>query len=96
MNKTRTKLNITRGEKIIYGFGVLAFLGLAFIYIFGSAYLNNLAMNVEKLEYNVTVASKEQESLEMQISELTSFERINGIVKEQKLAYNNNNIIVVD
>ena len=39
---------------------------------------------------------KTNESLTMQVNELTSFENVQKVVKEMGLAYNNNNIIVID
>ena len=52
-------------------------------------------MSVEKLKYQIQEQEKKNESLQMQVSELTSYDKIKDIVKEMGLAYNNENIIVV-
>ena len=53
-------------------------------------------MSIEKTEYKINNQKKTNESLTMKVNELTSFENVNDVVKEMGLAYNNDNIIVVD
>ena len=51
---------------------------------------------VEKLKADVSTQAKKNESLTMQVNELTSFDYVDGIVKNMGLAYNNDNIIIID
>ena len=45
---------------------------------------------------NNTAQEKTNESLTMKVNELTSFENVKKVVEEMGLAYNNDNIIVID
>ena len=53
-------------------------------------------MNIEKINYKIETQEKKNESLAMQVSELTSYENVNGVIKEMALAYNNENIYVIE
>ncbi|MBP3920281.1 MAG: hypothetical protein J6D28_01820 [Bacilli bacterium] len=96
MGKKRVKrVKITKGEVLLYT-GALCALTLTFLLkIFCSASIGNLNIMVEKLKYDVNVQEKKNESLTMQVNELTSFDYIKDVVKDMGLAYNNDNIIIV-
>ncbi len=95
MKKAR-KARITRKEKMIYTLGVIAFIALFASKIFFGAQISNLKMNIEKVNYNIEVQEKKNESLTMQVNELTSYENVSSVIKELGLAYNNENIIVIN
>jgi len=63
---------------------------------FFGAGIGNYKMNVEKIRFEIDGASKRVESLTMQVNELTSFDNVNRVVRELGLAYNNNQIIVIN
>ena len=96
MSRRRRKVKITKGEKILYSFAFLALSSTFLVKIFCSASIGNLNIMVEKLKYDVSTQSKKNESLTMQVNELTSFDYVNTIVKEMGLAYNNENIIIIN
>lgn len=52
-------------------------------------------MDIEKISYKIEKQQRKNQSLAMQVNELTSYENLNNILKEMGLAYNNENIIVV-
>ena len=52
-------------------------------------------MNVEVLKYNIDTQEKKNESLVMQVNELTAFDKVKDVVAAMGLGYNNENIIVV-
>lgn len=91
----RKKLKITKGEKLLYSMAFLAFLGTLLIKVFCGASVGHLNMNVEVLKYNVETQEKKNESLVMQVNELTAFDKVKDIVAAMGLGYNNENIIVV-
>ena len=64
--------------------------------IFCGASIGEMKMSIEEKRYNIEQQEKTNESLTMQVNELTSFENVQKVVKEMGLAYNNNNIIVID
>ena len=95
--KKRTKkiVKLTRGERLLYTLGVFAFSFLIVIKVFASAGISNIKMDIEKISYKINQQEKKNQSLAMQVNELTSYEKINGVLKDMGLAYNNENIVVV-
>ena len=90
------KKGLTKGEKLL---STLAGLCLCFTFIlkiFCGAGIGHLSMSVEQLKYDITAQEKTNESLNMKVSELTSFDKIKDIVAEMGLAYNHENILVVN
>lgn len=95
--RKKTRVLITKGEKILYTTaGIASFLALFVIPYLGSAKVGNLSLSIEKTKYEITEQEKTNESLTMQVNELTSFANIKDIVNQMGLAYNNDNIVVVD
>lgn len=90
------KNRITKGEKLLYFCGLLCFGGMIVLKIFFGAGIGNYKMNNEKIRYEITAEEKKVESLSMQVNELTSFDNVKQVVKELGLAYNNDNIIVIN
>lgn len=96
MRKKKRKLKISTSEKLLYSFGLIALCSTFLLKIFCSANIGNLNIKVEKLKYDVSTQIKKNESLTMQVNELTSFDYVNNIVKDMGLAYNNDNIIIIN
>lgn len=96
MSKKKRKLKVSKGEKLLYTFAGLAICSTFLIKIFCSASIGNLNIMVEKLKSDVSTQTKKNESLTMQVNELTSFDYVNNIVKNMGLAYNNENIIIIN
>ena len=97
MNKKRRKrVKLTKFEKILYTFSAISLVSTFLLKIFCSANIGNLNIMVEKLKLEVSTQSKKNESLTMQVNELTSFDYVNNIVGEMGLAYNNDNIIIIN
>jgi cell division protein FtsL len=94
MKKRRGKF--TKGEMILF-FGVVgAVICTFFTEVFFGANIGHLNMSVEKIKYEINNQEKNNENLSMQVNELTSFDKINNIVKDMGLAYNNKNIVIVN
>ncbi len=92
---TRKVVRLTKGEKLLYTLGVLCFIFTLVIRVFSSASIGNLKMDIEKISYKIENQEKKNQSLVMQVNELTSYENLSGVLKEMGLAYNNENIIVI-
>ena len=90
------KNRFTKGERLLMFYGVITLVFMMGFKIFCEASVSELKMSIEKVKYNIDVQEKKNESLTMKVNELTSFENVNTVVKEMGLAYNNDNIIVVD
>ena len=95
MKRTRKVVRLTKGEKMLYTMGLLCAVLTVFIRVFSSASIGNLKMDIEKINYKIENQEKKNQSLTMQVNELTSYEKLSGVLKEMGLAYNNENIIVV-
>ena len=92
----KRKAKFTKGEKFIYTLGVLCLISIFVIKVFCGASISNIKMNIEEINYKIEKQKNKNESLTMQVNELTSYENLDGILKEMGLAYNNENIILVD
>ena len=95
MKKNTRKLKLTKGEKLLYSTGVVCLILSIFIKVFSSASISNLKMNIEEISYNIKNQQNQNQSLIMQVNELTSYENLSTVLKEMGLAYNNENIIVI-
>lgn len=92
---TRKVVRLTRGEKMLYTLGFFCLIFTVVIRVFSSASISNLKMDIEKINYRIENQEKKNQSLTMQVNELTSYENLSGVLKDMGLAYNNENIIVV-
>ena len=92
---TRKVVRLTKGEKMLYTLGFLCIVFTIVIRVFSSASISNLKMDIEKISYKIETQEKKNQSLTMQVNELTSYENLSNVLKEMGLAYNNENIVVV-
>lgn len=90
------KIRFTKGEKLLYTTAIFAFAFALIIQVFCGASVGHLNISVEKIKYEITVQEKKVESLNMKVNELTSFDKVKDIVKDMGLAYNNDNIKVIN
>lgn len=96
MAKKKNKAKITKGERLLYFYATVAFFLMLGLKIFCGASIGEMKMSIEEIKYNIDEQEKTNESLTMKVNELTSFENVQKVVKEMGLAYNNDNIIVID
>ena len=80
---------------MLYTLGLFCAILTVFIKVFSSASIGNLKMEIEKVSYKIESQEKKNQSLVMQVNELTSYENLSNVLKDMGLAYNNENIIVV-
>lgn len=96
MRKKAKRVRITKGEKMLYFLGTFSLVLTLVVQIFCGANVGSLNLKVEKLKYNINSQQKKNESLTMKVNELTSFDKVKDIVKDMGLAYNNDNIIIIN
>ncbi len=94
--KKRKIAKFTKGEKLLYCFTAFSIVAIFLIKIFCGAGVSNLKMSIEKTEYKINNQKKTNESLTMKVNELTSFDNIKEVIEDLGLAYNNENIIIID
>lgn len=93
--KTKKIVRLTKGERLLYTLGVFCIVATIVLRVFSSASISNLKMSIEEVSYKIENQEKKNQSLVMQVNELTSYENLSSVLKEMGLAYNNENIIVV-
>lgn len=94
-NNATVNIRLTKGDKVLFLGGILAVCIIILIEVFCGATTGNLSLTLEKLKYEIDSQEKKNESLQMQVNELTSYDKIKDVVKDMGLAYNNENIIVI-
>ena len=92
MRKVKKRLKMSKFERLIYTFTLVALLAAPFALVFSKATLSKVNYDVERAKKNINVQEKKNESLTMKVNELASLEKIQIVAKEQGLSYNNNNI----
>ena len=81
---------------MLYCFTAFSIVAIFLIKIFCGAGVSNLKMSIEKTECKINNQKKTNESLTMKVNELTSFDNIKEVIEDLGLAYNNENIIIID
>lgn len=92
---TKKIVRLTKGEKSLYTFGIMCFVMTIAIKVFCGAFISNMKIDIETISYKIESQEKKNQSLVMQVNELTSYESLNGVLQDMGLAYNNENIVVV-
>ena len=83
-------------DKKIFILIILVLIFSPLLQVITRAKLSEINIEVEKLKNNIEKQTKINESVEMQINELASLDKIREIAKENGLSYKNNNITSVD
>ena len=93
--KTR-RSKISKGERMMYFMVIFAMVFSLGIKTFCGASISEMKISIEEIKYKIDAEEKKNESLTMKVNELTSFENVKGVVNEMGLAYNNDNIIIIN
>ena len=91
----KEKKNITRDNRLF----ILIVLVLVFsplLQVITRAKLSEVNIDVEKIKTNIEKQEKLNESINMQINELASLDKIREIADKNGLSYKNNNITSID
>ncbi len=96
MKKKQRKMKFIGEEKVLIFIILLCGVSLFAMQTFFGAQISNIKMNIEKVEYKIEDQQKKNESLTMQINELTSFDNVSSVIEDMGLAYNNKNIVVIN
>lgn len=91
----RKKSIITAQEKILYIAFVVIVSVLAVTILHKQSSIQQTSMEIQKIETQITEIEKENVDLKVQVSELSTYERIWEKAKELGLTLNENNVKVV-
>jgi len=95
MKKTR-KIRLSGEEKFLFFIILSCVVGMFAVQIFFGAQISNYKMNIEKIDYKIETQKKKNQSLTMQVNELTSYENVSKVIEQMGLEYNNENIVVIN
>ncbi len=97
MRKNKKGSNkVSHFEKLIYVLAIFLISLSPLVIVFGKSTLSEVNYEVEKIKKEIKSQEKQNESLQMKINELASLENIQKVIREEGLAYNNDNIKNVD
>jgi cell division protein FtsL len=96
MKKTRKKIKIVRGEKIIYVMIFFLIVTMPICTVLTKALLSESNIEVEQMKAKIEKQKDVNDSLSMQIDELVSLDKIQQVATEKGLSYNNENIKVIN
>lgn len=95
MKKSSKKIKILKGEKLLYFILFFLVVAVPISNVFIKALLSETNIEVEQLKNKIEKQSNINESLNMQINELASLDKIQEVAKNIGLSYNNDNIKIV-
>ena len=95
-NKKKSVMKMQSIQKKYITVGSVFLLCLWIISFFAKVSLSSINIEVERLNKEVTKQEKTNQSLSMKINELASLENIQAVANNEGLAYNNNNIVIIN
>lgn len=95
MIKKEKKVKVLRIEKLIYGLIIFVAVMIPIANVFSKALLSESNIEVERLEKKINKQIGINDSLDMQINELASLDKIQAVANELGLSYNNDNIKLI-
>ena len=95
-NKQKSVMKMQSIQKKYITVGSVFLLCLWVVSFFAKITLSSINIEVEKLNKQVTKQEKTNQSLSMKINELASLENIQAVANNEGLAYNNNNIVIIN
>ena len=96
MKKTKKKIKIVRGEKIIYWMIFFLIVTMPLCTVLTKALLSESNIEVEQMKAKIERQKDVNDSLSMQIDELARLDKIQQVATEKGLSYNNENIKVIN
>ena len=96
MKKTKKKIKIVRGEKIIYWMIFFLIVTMPLCTVLTKALLSESNIEVEQMKAKIERQKDVNDSLSMQIDELASLDKIQQVATEKGLSYINENIKVIN
>lgn len=90
--KKTKSIKLLKGEKFLSIMILILLVSLPIGTVFTKAVLSETNISVEQLKVKIADQEGKNESLNMQIDELASLDKIQEVATEQGLSYNNTNI----
>ena len=90
------KNKVYKTEIILVSILSILVVALPLINVYSSAIVTDTNFELEKIKSKIEKQANLNESLDMKISELTGFDKIQQIAEEYGLTYNNDNIKIIE
>ncbi len=87
---------LLKGERVLRTFILLLIIGNIFGTSFSMALLSKTNIEVESIRKKISKQESLNQSLEMKINELASFDNVEGIASLYGLEYNNSNVRTIN
>ena len=92
----KRKASLLKGEKVLYVLIALLVIGNIFGTSFSMALLSKTNIEVESMKKKISKQENINQSLEMKISELASFDNVEAVATTYGLEYNNSNVRTIN
>lgn len=92
----KKNVKMLRGEKLLYLLIGILVLGNIFGTSFSAALLSKTNIEVESIRKKIDKQENLNQSLEMKISELASFDNVEAVATTYGLEYNNSNVRTIN
>lgn len=92
----KKNVKMLRGEKVLYFLIGILVLGNIFGTSFSAALLSKTNIEVESIRKKIDKQENLNQSLEMKISELASFDNVEAVATTYGLEYNNSNVRTIN
>lgn len=92
----KKKVKTLKGEKLLYFLICFLILGNIFGTSFSAAFLSKTNIEVESIKKKIESQENLNQSLEMKISELASFDNVEAVATTYGLEYNNSNVRTIN
>ncbi len=92
----KKNVKMLRGEKVLYFLIGFLVLGNIFGTSFSAALLSKTNIEVESIRKKIDKQENLNQSLEMKISELASFDNVEAVATTYGLEYNNSNVRTIN
>jgi len=96
MKKKNKKLKISGFEKVMFAFTFVLLVLSPILSVYAKSNLSKANYELESFKDDIALQEKSNQSLQMKINELASFDNLESIAQRQGLSYTSNSIKTVE
>ncbi len=96
MKKTKKKLKLSKFERLLFFTTLLLLVMSPILSVYAKSSLSKANYELESTKDEISVQEKSNQSLQMKINELASFDNLEEVAKKQGLSYTSNSIKTVE
>lgn len=96
MKKHKKKLKITKFERVMLTLTLILLVLSPILSVYAKSSLSKANYELESAKDEIDIQEKSNQSLQMKINELASFDNLESVAKKQGLSYTSNSIKTVE